>query len=85
MCREDHAIGPSTGVLDDLRADAGESPDAPSEEAPKVGNNPLRPAVLLGDSLTHGVGQIHVHASLEIPLLQSNVYLEYSDLVKPDG
>ena len=62
------------------------NPRPPSEETPKVGNNPLRPAVVLGDSLSDGVGDIHVHASLEIPLLQSDVYPEYSDLVvKPDG
>jgi hypothetical protein len=49
--------------------------------SPKVGNNRLRPAVLLGDSLSQGVGDIHVHPSLEIPLLRSNVYPKYSDLV----
>ena len=62
------------------------NPGRAQRRSPKVGNNRLRPAVLLGDSLSHGVGQIHVHASLEIPLLQSNVYPEFSDLVvKPDG
>ena len=62
------------------------NPGRAQRRSPEGRKQPFEASGSAWRQLTHGVGQIHVHASLEIPLLQSNVYPEYSDLVvKPDG